>query len=170
MKKAPKRPSFSVITVSSSRYQSFQEGREYTDESGDRALEYLEESGFEFNSRYIVPDDPGEIRESMIRTLHKDESQIVVLIGGTGVAEKDVTIETVAPLFDKTLTNFPSLFTLLSYAKVGSDVVISRSTAGIVGRNLVFCLPGSPEAVQLAVQKIIVPQARHLLHHLREPS
>lgn len=166
--KAPEKPRFSVITVSTSRYKTFREGREYVDVSGDRAIERLEGSGLEFNSRYIVPDMPREIREAVLRTIYKDESDLVVLIGGTGISRRDITVEVLSPLFEKTLTNFPALFTLLSYTKVGSDIVTSRAAAGIIRGSLVFCLPGSTDAVQLAIEKIIVPQAKHALHHLRE--
>ncbi len=166
--KAPAKPRFTVVTVSTSRSRELRERGHYLDPSGDVAQSYLERSGLVLNSRSVVPDDEEELREAVLRAVHKEGSDLVVFVGGTGIAVKDLTIEAISPLFDKALTAFSSLFTLLGYAESGSDILMSRATAGIIGRSVVFCLPGATEAIQLAMEKIVVPQVLHILHHTHE--
>jgi molybdenum cofactor biosynthesis protein B len=166
--RAPEKPRFSVITVSTSRYKEFKEGSHSRDPSGDLAVEILEKAGLTFNSRYLIPDSIEEIREALMRSVYNDGSHTVILTGGTGITVKDLTIEAVEPLLEKRLTNFPPLFTLLSFQESGTDTLTSRALAGIIGGSVVFCLPGAPEAVRLALEKIVTPQIRHILHHLQE--
>ena len=166
--KAPEKPRFSVITVSTSRHREFKEGGSYEDPSGNIAVEILERAGMTLNSRYLVPDVVEEVREAVMRSIYSDGSQIVILTGGTGIAAGDVTIEAIEPLLEKKLTNFPPLFTLLSFHEAGTDTLTSRTMAGTLGGSVVFCLPGSPGAVRLALEKIVTPQIRHILHHLQE--
>ncbi len=166
--KAPVKPRFTVVTVSTSRHRELKKGSRCEDPSGDLTQSYLERSGLALNSRKVVPDDEEALREAILKAVYKEGSDLVVLVGGTGIAKKDLTIEAVSPLFDKTLTAFSSLFTMMSYAESGSDVLISRATAGIIGKSIVFCLPGATKAIQLAMEKIVVPQVSHILHHTNE--
>ena len=98
-------------------------------------------------------------------------AEIVVTSGGTGIASRDVTIESIRPLFDKELTGFGEIFRLMSYEEIGTAAVMTRATAGIIrssGRAMaVFCLPGSLGAAKTGI-KIILNEAGHVLKHGRE--
>lgn len=166
--KAPTQVKFSIITVSTSRFQAIKEGRCLKDESGDRAVKILESFGFSFNSRYLVSDDLSEIRSVVLRVILIDKSNLVVVIGGTGVSRSDVTIEAITPLLEKRLPFFEHIFSLLSYMQVGADAMLSRSIAGVFKNTLIVALPGSIKAVELALSKLIGPETMHVLHHLSE--
>ena len=86
------------------------------------------------------------------------EVDVILITGGTGVTRRDVTPEAVEPLFDKALPGFGELFRQLSYAEIGTACIQSRASAGLVGRTLVFLMPGSTGACRLAGEKIILPQ------------
>ena len=92
----------------------------------------------------------------------------VVVCGGTGIAPKDVTIETVTSMLRKVLPGFGELFRKLSYDTIGSAAIMSRAVAGIANGKAVFCIPGSIEAVRLCLDKLILPEAGHLVKHARE--
>jgi len=91
----------------------------------------------------------------------------IIVTGGTGIAARDTTIEAIAPLLQKELPGFGELFRILSYEQVGAAAILSRATAGISGRCAVFLLPGSIKAVQLAMEKLIVPPLGHIAALLR---
>lgn len=151
-----------VITVSTSRYRARGRGEEVRDDSGDIAESLLKAHGFEVVARELVPDDRGHIRGAVERC--RSRANLLILIGGTGVSPTDVTVEAIRPILDKELTLFPALFAYLSYADVGTACLPSRVLAGVTGRCLVFCLPGSPGAVKLALEKIILPEVGHLIN------
>ncbi|HIH87408.1 MAG TPA: molybdenum cofactor biosynthesis protein, partial [Methanosarcinales archaeon] len=90
----------------------------------------------------------------------------IVISGGTGLAPEDVTLEAVEPLFDKTIPGFGEVFRLKSLEDVGTAAILSRASAGTVGRCVVFCLPGSPAAVELALKELIIPEAPHIIKHI----
>jgi molybdenum cofactor biosynthesis protein B len=90
------------------------------------------------------------------------------MTGGTGVTAKDVTIETVKPLFAKELTAFGPAFTFLSMKQIGSAAILSRATAGVIGSTVVFCMPGSLSACRLACRELIFPELGHLVKHVRD--
>ena len=94
-----------------------------------------------------------------------EAANCVVVTGGTGLTHDDCTIEAVTPLFEKTLAGFGELFRQKSYAQVKTAVLLSRATAGLIRGAAVFCIPGSPKAVQLAAEEIIIPEIRHILTH-----
>ena len=94
--------------------------------------------------------------------------QAVIVTGGTGVSPKDVTIEALRPLMSKELTAFGPIFAHLSYQEIGSAAIMSRATAGVIGHCLVFCLPGSLKACQLACSALIFPELGHLRVHVQE--
>jgi molybdenum cofactor biosynthesis protein B len=81
-----------------------------------------------------------------------------------------VTIETVTPLLQKVLPGFGEIFRQLSFDEIGSSAVLSRATAGVVNGKAVFCVPGSPNAVKLCMEKLILPESPHIVKHAREPS
>jgi len=162
---APKSVKFAVITVSTSRYSLMRAGKPFTDESGDLISEMVEKAGHTVSRRMLIPDDAEKIREALGEAL--ECSDIVILSGGTGISPTDVTVETVEPMFEKRLPGFGEIFRLLSYVELGSSAMLTRCTAGTISGRVVFCIPGSPEAVRVALSKLIIPEAGHLVKHAR---
>lgn len=145
-----------VITVSSTR-------REEDDTSGRTASDLFLEAGIPVSMYRIVPDQDALIRAALDEALQK--ANCIVFTGGTGLTPDDRTIEAVAPVFEKVMDGFGEIFRQKSIAEVGSAVILSRATAGVVSGRAVFCIPGSTKAVRLAVEEIIIPQIRHILSH-----
>jgi len=146
-----------VITVSTSRDAS-------TDGSGALIKERFGTSGVPVGFYEVVPDDIMVIRKALTSAFAAS-CNIVVINGGTGITHDDCTIEAVSPLFEKTIEGFGELFRMLSYEEVGSRMVLSRAVAGIIDKKVVFCTPGSTAAVRLAMDAIILPEARHIITH-----
>jgi molybdenum cofactor biosynthesis protein B len=126
----------------------------------------IQASGYTLASSKIVDDDVGMIRLGLLKSLYEEKADVVVLTGGTGLAPRDVTVEAVGPLLDKALEGFGDLFRKVSYDQVGSAALLSRATAGSTGGKLVFCLPGSPRAVETALD-LILPELPHGVHIAR---
>ena len=145
-----------VITVSTTR-------TEKTDLSGQIIRDAFTAVGIPVVSLVIVKDDVPAIRTAILEALQT--ANCVVVNGGTGLTHDDCTIEAVAPLFQKTMDGFGELFRMKSYEQVGNSVILSRATAGITNGRVIFCIPGSPKAVKLAAEEIIVPEIRHILTH-----
>ncbi|MDO5843696.1 MAG: MogA/MoaB family molybdenum cofactor biosynthesis protein [Methanocorpusculum sp.] len=145
-----------VITVSTTR-------TEKTDLSGKIIAEAFEKAGHEVVFSKLVKDDETAIKNTVLEALAV--SNAVVVNGGTGLTHDDCTIEAVAPLFEKTMDGFGELFRIKSYEQVKTSVILSRATAGIIKGSAVFCIPGSPNAVKLASEEIIIPEICHILTH-----
>jgi molybdenum cofactor biosynthesis protein B len=112
--------------------------------------------------REIAKDEPAEISATLSALLARDDVAAVILTGGTGVAPRDVTPEAVEPLLDRVVPGFGELFRALSYEQVGSAALLSRALAGLAAGRVVFVLPGSRGAVELAMEKLILPELGHL--------
>lgn len=149
-----------VVTVSDTRDLA-------TDTGGALAVELLTGAGHPVVLREIVHDAPQEIAAAARRALGHPEVRAVVLTGGTGVAPRDVTPETLEPLLERVIPGFGELFRALSYEEIGAAAILSRATAGVARGKAVFLLPGSPPALDLAVTKLILPEIRHLLDQAR---
>lgn len=108
------------------------------------------------------------IQEEVKRVLDSADLDAVIFCGGTGVAPSDVTIETVSPFLEKTLLGFGEIFRRLSYEQVGSAAVLSRAVAGVAKGKVFFCIPGSPDAVRISIERLILPEASHIVRHARE--
>lgn len=151
-----------ILTVSDTRTPE-------TDESGRLAAELLSAAGHEVTERAIVKDEPQDVRAEVLRLL--GAASVVVTNGGTGIAARDSSYEAVAALLDKRLDGFGELFRALSYAEVGAAAMMSRAIAGTVpGGGVVVALPGSPGAVRLALEKILLPELGHLEKLARRPA
>ncbi|MFB6300972.1 MAG: molybdenum cofactor biosynthesis protein B [Halobacteriales archaeon] len=144
-----------VLTVSSSRTLS-------DDPSGDRIVEIAEAAGHDVVTRELVEDDYDHVQHAVDTFVKRRDVDTVITTGGTGVTPDDVTIEAIRPLFRKELPGFGELFRILSYEEIDTKVIATRATAGIANGVPVFCLPGSENAVQLAVEEIILEEAGHL--------
>lgn len=148
--------SVGVITVSTSR-----SGKK--DKSGVIIQNLFKDANISVIFSEIVPDQISAIRRCLIQAL--ETCNCVILTGGTGITYDDCTIEAVQPLFEKTLDGFGELFRLKSFSEVGTRVILSRAIAGIIGKKVVFCIPGSPNAATLATKEIIIPELKHILTH-----
>jgi molybdopterin adenylyltransferase len=131
-----------------------------TDEGGQLLGDLLRAAGFEVLSHAIVREEPDLLRLAVTRA-SGGAAEALVLTGGTGVAPRDRTIETLTPLFDKTLDGFGEAFRRLSWDQIGPNAILSRATAGVVGGRVVIALPGSPKAIRLAVESLIAPTLAH---------
>ncbi|SFR55209.1 MogA/MoaB family molybdenum cofactor biosynthesis protein [Halogeometricum limi] len=144
-----------VVTVSSSRSID-------DDAAGDAIVEGFEDAGHSVSVRELVADDFDGIQSTVNRLVDRDDVDAVVTTGGTGVTPDDVTVEAVDDLTEKALPGFGELFRRLSYDEVGTRIVGTRATAGIVHDTPVFCLPGSENAARLGTDEILVAEAPHL--------
>ena len=149
-----------MITISDSRTLQ-------TDHSGELLCTSLAAAGHELVGRCIIPDEPTEIAAKVCELSASEASDVILLTGGTGISPRDRTPEAVQPLLDIELPGFGELFRSLSYAEIGPASILSRALAGRRGKVLIFCLPGSQAAVRLAVEKILIPELPHLVHHSR---
>ena len=156
----PVRASVALLTVSDTR-------SEQDDRSGQSARARLEAAGHSVVDYRIVPDDPGRIVECLDGWLRREDCEAVVISGGTGISKRDRTYEAVTALIDQRLDGFGELFRLLSYEEIGSRALASRAVAGIAAGKPLFSLPGSTAAVELALDKLILPELGHLLGELR---
>jgi len=137
-----------------------------TDETGRMARKLIEDAGHKVKIYDLVPNDAAEIEAWVRDAVRSDEARVIVTSGGTGIGAKDKTVDTVGGFLGKTLPGFGEHMRRLSYEEVGLPGVWSRSTAGVAGGKLVFCLPGSKGAVRLALEKIILPGVGHMLWEL----
>jgi len=158
--RSPRKVGIYVITVSSSRYREHSGTGRTNDESGDVIVDAATRSGHHIVGRTLVSDDSKMIRSALLKALRARGVDAVIMTGGTGLSDRDITVETVNPLFDKVLEGFGEIFRSLTYQKIGSPALLTRATAGKVGRRLVFCLPGSPDAAELGMN-LILPELPH---------
>lgn len=147
-----------VLTVSSSKSPA-------TDAAGRSARDLLAAAGHSVADYRVVRDDRRAIAAAVRGWVQKVD--VVVVTGGTGVTRDDVTVEALRPLFDKELPGFGEVFRALSRKRVGGAAFLSRATAGVVKSTAVFCLPGSPGGVRLALKSILLPELPHLVGLLR---
>jgi molybdenum cofactor biosynthesis protein B len=156
-KSAPASVSCFVVTISDTRTES-------NDTSGDAIVELLKSGGHQFAGRQLVRDDPAAVRDAV--RAGAATASAVITTGGTGITSRDSTYEAIAGLLDKRLDGFGELFRMLSYHEVGSAAMMSRACAGTIGKTAVFALPGSENAVRLAMEKLILPEIGHIVREL----
>jgi molybdenum cofactor biosynthesis protein B len=157
---APDRLSFAVVTISDTRDAS-------SDRGGAFLVESIEAAGHRVKSRALVPDEPDAIRGALAQAVGDDDVQLVLTTGGTGIAPRDVTYETLRDVFDREIPGFGELFRWLSYAEIGSATILSRAVGGVCGTTVVLALPGSPKALRLAMDEIVLKEAGHLVSQAR---
>ncbi|HLR23254.1 MAG TPA: MogA/MoaB family molybdenum cofactor biosynthesis protein [Pseudogracilibacillus sp.] len=150
-----------VVTVSDTRTVE-------TDKSGLYISDILKENGHKIVNHVIVPDDNKKIADALDTAIADERVDAVMMSGGTGISERDITIEVVEKYIRKSIPGFGELFRMLSYTEdIGSTAIMSRATAGVMDQNkVVFSMPGSSGAVKLAMQKLIVPELAHIHHEL----
>jgi molybdenum cofactor biosynthesis protein B len=131
------------------------------DLSGAKLRDGLVAAGFELAEHAIVREDRDRIHAAIGQLCRRDDVHAVITTGGTGISPRDVTVEVIAPLFDKQLGGFGEAFRRLSWDQIGARAVLSRAVAGIVGTTFVACLPGSKKAIELALERLLAPTLRH---------
>lgn len=156
---APRRVTCMVITCSDSRTPE-------TDTSGQLIMRLLREHGHEVAAYRLVKDEPAEIRKQIKAGLKNKSVQAIIINGGTGISRRDSTFEAVDAMLEKRLDGFGEIFRYLTYKEIGSPAIMSRATAGIYKGRVIFSTPGSENAVQLAMEKLIVPELGHMIREL----
>jgi molybdenum cofactor biosynthesis protein B len=144
------------------------DSRTAADDEGGRVLRSLaEEAGFTVADAAILREEPAGLRAHVAALAASGTVDAVLVTGGTGLSPRDATPEAIGGLFDRRLEGFGELFRALSFAEIGPAAMLSRADAGVVGRVLVFLVPGSPAAVRLAMQRLIGPELAHAVGQLR---
>ncbi|MFH1102185.1 MAG: MogA/MoaB family molybdenum cofactor biosynthesis protein [Pseudomonadota bacterium] len=160
-KSTPETVRVGIISVSSTRTLR-------DDKSGNWIAKRAKKEGHLVVDHRMVQDDTNAIVSVVKEVIHETGAEAVILTGGTGISPKDVTIEAVRPLFEKELTAFGPLFSQLSFEEIDSAAVLSRATAGLFGKTVLFCIPGSLKACRLACKALIFPELGHLIKHIQE--
>lgn len=158
---APEKVRVAVLTISDTRTPE-------TDTGGDTIEELMQKAGHEVVSRGIVKDDSPQIRTTLVDLLARPNVDAVITTGGTGIASRDNTYEVVERMIEKKLDGFGEVFRMLSYEEVGSAAILSRAIAGSVGTKFIASLPGSRNAVRLAIEKLLAPEINHIVFELRK--
>jgi molybdopterin adenylyltransferase len=159
---APERARCMIVTVSDTR-------NEATDKSGRLIRSFLSEDNHDICEYRIVRDDRVLITEAAQLAVENEEIDVVIFNGGTGIASRDVTIESLTPLFEKEISGFGELFRMLSYTEdIGSGAMMSRAVAGVQRKTAIFALPGSSGAVKLGMEKLILPELTHIVQQLHK--
>jgi molybdenum cofactor biosynthesis protein B len=148
-----------VLTVSDTRSLE-------TDASGRAIADLLAEAGHTVAGRLVVKDDRAVVRAALVDLLGRADVQVVISTGGTGISTRDTTYEAVSALLEKRLDGFGELFRMLSYQDIGSAAMLSRACAGTARGKILIALPGSEQAVRLAVAKLLAPELGHLVREV----
>lgn len=149
-----------VLTVSDTRTAD-------DDRSGALCRDGLQAAGHVIADYRIAPDEPAAIEPLLRSWVAAPDCDAVIVNGGTGISRRDRTFEVVSSLLDKTLPGFGEVFRFLSWHEVGAAAILSRAIAGICEGTVIFSLPGSTNAVQLGLEKLILPELAHLVWELR---
>lgn len=140
-----------VITVSETRDQS-------RDQSGKLIKELLEARGHQIVHYTVIKGVPLQIKGELAMQVQRPSCKAIILNGGTGLAPRNQTYDTVAPLLEKRFEAFGELYRYLAYQEIGSGAMLLRAAAGTYKGRVLFCLPGAPPAVRLAMEKLIGPE------------
>ena len=147
-----------IITLSDSR-----------DKKEDLSGDYIEnelKKRYTVKSREIIKDEKDDLLKS-IDEMIKNDVDVILTNGGTGLSERDITVESVEKIFDKKIDGFGEIFRHQSYIEIGSGALLSRATAGVYKKCCIFSMPGSPNAVKTALN-IIIDELPHIVHHAKK--
>ncbi len=160
-KKSPLYVKIGIITISTTRTLP-------EDKSGYWIGKLAKKEGHNVVFHQVIPDEIETITKTIQDVIQNYNPQVLLLTGGTGISGKDVTIEAVKTLFEKELTAFGPLFAQLSFEEIDSAALLSRASAGVIGKTILFCMPGSLKACKLACKALIFPELGHLVMHIQE--
>lgn len=153
-----------VITISDTRSEA-------TDKSGNLIVSFLEQAGHHVKEKEIVKDDIPAIQAMIQRGCADAEVEVILTNGGTGIANRDVTIESINEMLEKHMPGFGEIFRMLSYQEdIGSAAILSRATAGVRKQTAIFSMPGSSGAVKLAMNKLIIPELSHIVNEIKKDN
>ncbi|MCA9231159.1 MAG: molybdenum cofactor biosynthesis protein MoaB [Planctomycetales bacterium] len=155
-RESPARVRCAVVTVSDTRLLE-------NDSSGQAIVDALDQAGHAVVEREIVPDVPEQIEQIVRRLVSATEVDAILITGGTGIAARDQTPDTLVRLFTKELPGYGELLRMLSYQEIGPAAMLSRACGGLVEQTVLLTMPGSTAAVRLAMEKLIVPELGHLV-------
>lgn len=156
---APRSIGCMILTCSDTRIAD-------TDSSGQLIQKLLKDQGHTVAGYHLVKDDPAQIQLWIARATTNEAVQAVIINGGTGISQRDSTFEAVEAMLEKRLPGFGEIFRLLTYQEMGSPAIMSRATAGTIKGRVLFSVPGSENAVRLAMEKLILPELGHLVQQL----
>lgn len=166
---APRSLGIYIVTCSTSKFKQLKAGQRPTDASGDIIQKLTSTSRHRVQGRELISDSKLMIRKVARNALASKAVDVLIITGGTGLSPRDVTVESILELVDKEIPGFGELFRRISYDRIGSAAMLSRAFAGSVKGKLIFCLPGSPDAVQTAMRQLILPEIGHMVKISREP-
>ena len=164
---------FFLVTISTSRAEKYggdgtvANPEDADDMSGQVMRDIITQNGHHIVKYSLISDEVNEIQDA-VRSAIDTDADIIITSGGTGLASRDVTIESITPMLDKEMPGFGELFRYKSIQQIGASVILTRAIAGVIKNKAIFCLPGSPNAVRLALDEIIIPEAGHIVKHTKE--
>ncbi len=159
---APEVVRCAILTVSDTRTSE-------TDTSGQLIRHHLSWRGHQIVAYEIVADDAEQIGTLLDEWTARGDIQAIVANGGTGIARRDTTFDAITGRLDKRLDGFGEIFRMLSYQQIGAAAMLSRAVAGVIGSTVIFCTPGSANAVKLAMESLIAPEIAHVVYELTKP-
>ena len=167
-KGAPRSVKFILIIVSDTRYREFKSGRVTSDKTSEIVRTILNQTQHKLVGIEYVPDEIELIQKAVLEVIAMQKADVVLLSGGTGITKRDVTVQAIKPILERELQGFSVLFHMLSYNDVGTATMISRAFAGVKAGIVIFGMPGSPNAVRLALKNIILPEISLIVKHAKE--
>jgi molybdopterin adenylyltransferase len=150
-----------VLTVTDTRSRK-------QDTGGALVLDLLGSAGHTVVDYQIVRDEPDLIIRQVSDWIGRADIDAVITTGGTGIAKRDRTFEAVSSLLERTLEGFGEIFRMLSFGEIGAAAMLSRAVAGTADSTAIFALPGSRNAIRLALERIILPEIGHVVFELRK--
>ncbi len=163
--RGPKKINIILVVVSTSRHNEFTEGKESTDKTVPLVTSILDtHETLRLSSSMIISDSKSQIKDVLNNLIKVEGLHSIIFSGGTGLSPKDITYETIEPMLEKKIDGFGELFRALSFKEIGPSAMLSRATAGKIRDKIVFLLPGSPNAVKLALNELIIPELGHLIY------
>ena len=157
--RSPRQASVWIATLSDTRTQQ-------TDTGGATVSALVQEAGHHVVGRSLLREDSRTLAFELRNILSKPELDVLICTGGTGIAPRDIAFEQLQSLYERSIPGFGELFRMLSWEEIGSAALLSRASAGICGKVVIFSVPGSPAAIDLAMHKLILPELMHLLGEL----
>jgi molybdopterin adenylyltransferase len=148
-----------VVTLSDTRTGQ-------ADRSGRAIARMLEDAGHRVVAYQVIPDDPDRLDALLAELENRDDVRVILTNGGTGISRRDQTVPVIQRHLTTMLPGFGELFRMLSFEQVGARAMLSRALGGLAGGKILFALPGSTPAVELAMSRLILPQLPHLAAEL----
>ena len=157
-KKEPLCVNVMVVTISDTRTKE-------ADKSGQKILELLKQQ-HQVIAYEIVKDDEQAIKHALLQGCEDPRVQVILMNGGTGIAKRDITFDVLQAHIERPIPGFGELFRMLSYEEIGSAAMLSRASAGVIEDTVIFSMPGSTNAVSLAMEKLILPELAHIVREM----